>query len=213
MPFQLGHPLGTPNDADFQKRVLMALFDLFDRPAGPVLEDYGEDEEEVDDMTVLSCPVIYTDVDNDSGDQDPLLAGLNREMMAMRSWYDMAVAQRQRTTVGVSGIELDNLAGFVYSFLGDETPENPRSDVPLSNSLKMAVEDLKSYYIEGITAQPGQEKASSRRLADWFWDETVAGKVIWDVKTKYEKSEDRMMAMTAGHMLVPGDIVRKRQTG
>jgi hypothetical protein len=28
VPFELGRPLGVPNDADFQKRVLLAAFDL-----------------------------------------------------------------------------------------------------------------------------------------------------------------------------------------
>jgi hypothetical protein len=182
VPFQLGHPLGTPNDAEFQKRVLIALLGLFNRTDCPVIEDYDEEEEENDEVVMLSCPVNYSNMKSDSGDDDSLLAALKREMMAMRSWYEASVAKRGRTTVGVSGIALDNLGSFVCSFLQDGLPENPRDDVPLSNTLKMAVEDLKSYYIEGLTAQPGQETASSRKLADWFWDETVAGKVVWEIR-------------------------------
>jgi hypothetical protein len=208
VPFQLGHPLGTPGDAAFQKRVLLTLLDLFNRTEGPVLEDFDEDEEETDEMIVLSCPVNYTGIE---GDKDPLLSALKREMMAMRSWYEMSVAKRQRTTFGISRIGLEDIGDFIYSFLQDELPENPRNDVPLANTLKFAVEDLKSYYIEGITAQPGQEKVSAARLADWFWDETVAGQMIFDIKKAYEDNEDRALAMTASHFLVPGNIVRRKQ--
>lgn len=212
MPFQLGHPLGTPNDAEFQKRVLMVLLNLFNRTECPVLEDYDEEEEENDEMVMLSCPVNYSNMKSDSGEDGSPLSSLKREMTAMRSWYEASVAKRGRTTFGVSGVDLDNLGSFICSFLLDELPENPRDDVPLPNTLKMAVEDLKSFYIEGLTAQPGQETASSRKLADWFWDETVAGKVVWGIREACGKSEDRMMAMTAAHMLVPGDIVRRKQS-
>ena len=92
-----------------------------------------------------------------------------------------------------------------------EEPGNPRDDVSLPYALKMAVEDLKSYYVEGITAQPGQSGVSSKKLSDWFWDETVAGKVLLELKKVCEKSEDRMMAMMGGHFLVPGDVARRNQ--
>jgi hypothetical protein len=213
VPFQLGHPMGTPGDAAFQKRVLRALLDLFNRPEGPIIEDFNEDEEESDEIVMLSCPVIYSNIETESENKDPLYSALTREIRSMRSWYEASLAKRHRTTVGVSRLALDDLGDFIYSFLKDESPENPRDDVLLPNILKMAVEDLKSYYIEGLTAQPGQEKVSGKKLAEWFWEETVAGKVIWNVKTVCEKSNDRMMAMTAGHMLIPGDIARKKQAG
>ena len=124
----------------------------------------------------------------------------------------MALSQRKRTTVGACNIELENLGSFIYAFIEEKEPENPRDDVPLSNALKLAVEDLKSYYIEGITAQPGQEDTSSKVLQDWFWDETVAGKVLLELKKVCEVSEDRTMKMIGSHFMVPGDVVRRHIT-
>ena len=43
VPFELGRPLGPPNDAAFQKRVLIAALKLLEASGGPVLEDYPED--------------------------------------------------------------------------------------------------------------------------------------------------------------------------
>ena len=41
--FELGRPLGVPDDPAFQKRVLLAALRLLDTDSGPVLEDFGED--------------------------------------------------------------------------------------------------------------------------------------------------------------------------
>jgi hypothetical protein len=189
----------------------MSLLDLLERPAGPVLEDYPEDAPESDEVTVLACPVNFSAYLEDTGEKDSMLAALNREMTTMRTWYDMSVAKRQRTTVGGSGIGLDKLGEFICAFVRGETPENPRKDVALPYILKLAAEDLKSYYIEGITAQPGQSGVSSQKLADWFWDETVAGKVLLSLKKACESSEDRMTAMMGAHFIVPGDVSRRKQ--
>ena len=210
VPFQLGHPLGAPNDPDFQRQVLLAVLGLFKAPSGPVLEDFPEDEPENDEITVLACPVNFARNIDEEGETDEKKVALQREMTAMRPWYDMAVSQRKRTTFGASGIELDKLADFIYAFLEGNEPKNPRNDVPLSNTLKLAVEDLKSYYVEGITAQPGQENASSRVLQDWFWDETVGGKILLDLKKVCEASPDKMMSMIGSHFIVPGDVVRRQ---
>ncbi len=211
MPFELGHPFGAPDNPDFQRRVLIQLLNLFDRPSGPIIDDFPDDEPESGEEVVLACPVNYSEYYKEINDADSLLSALNVEISGMRSWYDMAVKKRGRTTVGVSKMDIDKLGGFIYSFVKGEEQENPRDDISLPYTLKLAVEDLKSYYIEGITAQPGQSDVSSQKLSDWFWDETAAGKVLLELKKACEKSEDRMMAMMASHFIVPGDVARRNQ--
>jgi len=208
--FQLGHPLGAPNDPDFQRKVLIATFELFKAPSGPVLEDFPEDEPENDEITMLACPVNFARNIDSSRETDAKKVAFRREMTAMRPWYDMAVTKRKRTTVGASCIDIEKLGDFIYAFLEGNEPENPRNDVPLSNTLKLAVEDLKSYYIEGITAQPGQEDASSKLLQNWFWDETVGGKILLDLKKVCEASPDKMMSLIGSHFIVPGDVARRQ---
>lgn len=209
--FQLGRPLGPPDDADFQKRVLVALLKLLEAPQGTVLEDFPEDEPESDEITVLACPVNFARDAEASGDADEMLAAFRREITAMRPWYDMAVNKRQRTTVGVSGIALEDLGDFIYALVRGEPPENPRDDLPLANTLKLAVEDLKSYYNEGITAQPGQEQASSKVLQDWFWDETVGGKVLLSLMQVCLESTDDALKMMGSHFIAPGDVARRHR--
>jgi hypothetical protein len=209
VPFQLGRPLGAPDHPDFQKKVLTAVLGLLEAPSGPVLEDFPEDEPENDAITVLSCPVSYSRDVLEKGGADPLLSSLCREITAMRTWYDLAVKKRGRTTVGVSGIPPEKLGDFIYAFVKGEEPPNPRDDISLPYTLKFAVEDLKAYYIEGVTAQPGQAGASGRILQDWFWEETVSGKVLLALKKTCEASPDKLMNMIGGHFIVPGDVARR----
>ena len=212
VPFQLGRPLGAPNDPVFQRKVLMALLGLLSAPSGPVLEDFPEDEPENDEITVLACPVNFTRSLDEDEDGDATKTALRREITAMRPWYDMAVNKRKRTTVGAGNIELENLGDFIYAFLEGNDPTNPRDDIPISNTLKLAIEDLKAYYIEGITTQPGQENAPSQVLQDWFWDETVAGRVLLELKKVCEASEDKMMSLIGAHFIVPGDVAGRQAT-
>ena len=210
VPFQLGHPLGAPGNPAFQQRVLNAVLNLFKAPAGSVLEDYTEDEPENNEIPVLACPVRYDNAAIEDTKGDAALRSFRREMTAMRPWYETAVNKRGRSTVGVSGIELDRLADFIYAFSKGVIPEYPRKEYAPGYMCKLAAEDLKSYYVEAVTAQPGQADISARRLQDWFWDETEAGRILLAVKKVCETSQDKMMNMIGAHFLVPGDIARRK---
>jgi hypothetical protein len=212
VPFELGRPLGTPDNPPFQRKVLAALLELFEEPSGPVLIDFPEDApESSEELEGLACPLYFSQVQVETDGVDSLLAAFRSEITAMRPWYEMSISKRNRTTVGVSGIEPDCLADFIYAFAQGREPDNPRKDIPLVYMLKYAVEDLKSYYIEGITAQPGQEGASSRLLEDWFWDETVAGKVLLELRKICQASTDKMMNMIGSHFIVPGEVARRKE--
>jgi hypothetical protein len=209
--FELGRPLGSPNDPVFQKRVLLAALKLLEAPTGPVLEDFPEDiPASTDTITTLACPVNFAQNEGDLGETDQLCAAFKREMVAMRPWYDIALEKHGRTTVGASRIDLDTIGDFICSFLTDAEPQNPRDDLSLAYTLKLAADDLKAYYTEGITAQPGQESASSRVLSDWFWGETVAAKVLLAVKAACQKSEDRLTQIIGSGLIVPSAAARSK---
>ncbi|MCJ7604998.1 MAG: hypothetical protein MUO19_03070 [Dehalococcoidales bacterium] len=212
VPFQLGHPLGAPDDAAFQRRVLMDVLHLLETTAQPpVLEDFPDDEPENDVITVLACPVNFAkSVEETEEGGDALLTALRREMTALRPWYETSLSQRRRTTVGASGIPVEGLADFIYAYIKGEEPPDLGTGIPLVYVLKNAVEDLKSYYVEGITAQPGQAGASSQVLQDWFWDDTAAGEVLLAVKKVCEASDDKMLSMIGSHFIVPGDVARRK---
>jgi hypothetical protein len=211
--FELGRPFGVPEDPEFQNRVLLAALKLFESSGGsfggPVLEDFPEDAPaSKNEITSLACPVNFTQPAADLSATDQLCESFIREMAAMGSWYDLAVKKRGRTTVGVSGLDIDAIGEFICSFLGDGFPENPGTDLSLAYSLNLATDDLKAYYFEGVTAQPGQESPSSEVISNWFWQETLAAKVLLEVIKACLKSDDPELRRVGGSFIVPRSQVK-----
>lgn len=78
-------------------------------------------------------------------------------------------------------------------------------------TLNLATDDLKAYYFEAVTTQPGQESPSSEVLSDWFYDETVAGKVLFALRDLGKKSEDGLMKILGNVLLIPAAQFNKRR--
>jgi len=210
VPFELGRPLGAPNDLSFQRRVLLSALSLFDAKTGPVLEDFPDDAPvSGGELTALSCPVNFDQKDVNLSEMDHLCSAFKKEILSMRLWYDLAVQKRGRTTYGVSRIELDNLDDFICSFLKGEVPDNPRDDIDLPYTLNLATDDLKAYYLEAITSQPGQESPSSESLSEWFYNDTLAGKVLYTLRDICKKSEDGLMKILGTVLIIPAVQVIK----
>lgn len=212
VPFELGRPVGVPNDPAFQTRVLMAALKLLEAGSGPLLEDYPEEAPVSEgEVTALSCPVDFGAKSNELTETEKLCSAFKREMISMRPWYDLAVQKRGRTTVGVSKVKLDDLDDFICSFLKGNTPENPRDDIALPYTLNLATDDVKAYYFEAITSQPGQESPSNKVLSDWFYDETIAGKVMFTLRDQGKKSNDGLMKILGSVLVVPAAQVNKKK--
>jgi hypothetical protein len=187
--------------------VLLAALKLLEARSGPVLEDYPEDVPSSHDIpTTLACPVNFTQTEVNLSEMEQLCTVFRREFISLKPWYDMAVKKQERTTVGISGIALDDVIDFLCSFLEGRMPENPRTDISLPYTLNLAVNDLKAYYYEAITAQPGQEAVSSLILAKWFWYETVAGQVLFTIREVSKKSEDVLMKIVGTALIVPTSV-------
>jgi hypothetical protein len=203
VPFELGRPLGVPGDAAFHRRVLHAALQLLEAPSGPVLVDFPEDAPAVtDDAAPLACPVSFARPPEELSAADHMRATLQREIGQLRTWYDLAVSTCGRTTVGVSRLTPEEMGTFIGVFLDGNAP-NPRSDVSIAALFRYAVEDLKSYYCEAITAQPGQKAVDSQTLADWFWRETAAGRVLFAVQKVCQHSEVPGLQVVASSFLIP----------
>ena len=64
--FELGRPLGIPDDAPFQRRVVKAALDLLARTDGPLIGDYPEHVTEAADFTGWACPINLAPAQVDS---------------------------------------------------------------------------------------------------------------------------------------------------
>ena len=151
----------------------------------------------------LACPVSFASPVSDLSDLDTLLVAFRQEIEQLRTWYDLAVDKRGRTTVGISGLGPDELGSFIGSFLDGGLPTGPRQDVASVTMFKLAAEDLKAYYCEAVTAQPGQEMPDSQTLANWFWRETTAGKMLFAIQESHSKGENGVLRLVSEQYLVP----------
>lgn len=203
VPFELGRPLGVPNNPNFQNRVILGALKLLEASEGPVLKDFPEDAPIGSaDQGPVACPVDFSTPREDMTDLERMLAAFQDEMAQMKTWFDLAKEKRGRTTSGTSGLTPEQAMDLISGFIKEGAVENPLPDILLGSALKMAVEDLKAYYFEAVTNQPGQP-TDSKTLADWFWGETVAARVINRVREVCMASDDEKLAMAGKAFLIP----------
>jgi hypothetical protein len=203
--FELGRPLGLPNDPAFQTRVLLSALRLLEASSGPVLEDFPEEAPASDtDAGLVACPVSFAPPGEDVTAKDDLLSAFKQEVDQMRNWYDLAVERRGRTTAGTTGMKPEQVAGFISAFVHGGPPANPVPDTSLGMALKMATEDLKAYYFEAVTARAGQP-TDSASLADWFWSQTAAARVINATREVCSDNADDELQLVGKRLLVPLD--------
>lgn len=202
VPFELGRPFGAPGDPAFQTKVLRAVLALLEREDGPViLEDFPDDAPapSEDEMAGWVCPV---NLPKPAAAEEPaMLENVLREIDRLAPWYAFGCERRGgRSTFGVSGLTIEEAVRFLHAFF-DGLPENPVPAVALGKALRLAGEDVRSWYQEAATARPGA--ASSRALADWFWNETAAGTLVQALRAVCTASADPGVRAVATSQLVP----------
>ena len=164
--FPLGRPLGKPSDAVFQTEVIKRALGLLDAEQGPVLEDYPIDLPDID-TPPPACPVSF----QHKRDDESWGGRLSQEVGALTPWYELGLKRRGRTTVGVCESSITDIVADVTTWADDVTQPFPEP-----SWLKLALEDLKSFYSEAITAQPGDYEAGYSDAL--IFDDTVLGDLI-----------------------------------
>jgi len=182
--FELGRPLGKPDDAPFQARVLRAQLDMLARTDGPLLVDYPEEVEGEVDLSGWACPISLAPQPSDT---------LDAEVARLATWYDRAVAARGRTTVGASGLDMPAAAALVTGAL--------EGALPPAQTLKLAVDDLRAFYLEAASAFP--DPGTSKTRIAWFWDETLLAKALLRLQPKLAASDDKQHRLLASLTLIP----------
>ena len=200
LDFPMGRPLGKPNDPDYQKKIIRAAFELFERSVGPVLEDFPDVIPVRDGRMGYALPPDYVLTTADVGDVDALVAEVQAEIEDLRPAYDAAVAARGRTTVGASEIEVTGLAPFVAEFVRGGKPESPRKGVTPIPMLKLVIEDLQAYYSETRTHRDSID--DFELLGAWFWEETRAGLLMMWLEAVALETEDRVLRAVVDMSLV-----------
>jgi hypothetical protein len=205
VPFELGRPLGVPNDPAFQKRVMRAAFALLDAERGPILVDFPEDVPASNDtsagMQGMVCPIAFPQVPDRTAPTSAIGIALLQEIDSLAPWYELAVSTRGRTTVGPSGLSIAAAGKYLAAFLDDQATASPRTDLARGHVLKLAYEDLKAYYAEAITLQNGYR--TSKQVEDWLFNATVLGSALWRLRAICRASTDEYLQFLGRNSIVP----------
>ena len=197
VPFMLGRPFGAPNEPNFQRRVLRALLSQYERPAGPILEDFPEDAPGTDDQKGgFACPVSFAAARVEAGG---LAQAMRSEIAQLASWYALAKKRRGRTTVGVFGPTVEAAARHVASYL-DGAPK-PVPGLSAGTAVKRACDDVKAYYYEAVAAQPGN--LAPNAIENWFWRETAAARAFLAIRQYCLNSNDESLKPLGKLSLIP----------
>ena len=190
VPFPLGRPLGIAGDAAFQHRVIAAALALFDRPEGPVLEDFPEPAPEDGSGKPWSCPVRFA---REAAGDD--VAGTARaELAGLDTWHELTTQRRGRTAAVTSRLAVEQCLELVV----DACEAGRTDDV---RRLKAAVEDLKTHYAEAVTARPGNPPAGA--VDAMLWNESALGRLLRRLAARGSESDDAAMRFFANDSLVP----------
>ncbi len=182
--FELGRPLGIPDDAPFQRRVVRSALDLLERTDGPLIADYPEHVPDVTDFSGWACPVNLT-----PGQTNALADEIER----LAPWHDRWLATLGRTTVGVSGLDMLSAGALIEHALASELPH--------AQPLKEAIDDLRAYYLEAAAAFPDPGTPATRK--EWFWGETQLAKAILALQPKLAASADPQHRILGNLTLIP----------
>jgi len=200
VPFMLGRPFGVPNDPGFQRKVLLAALTLLERVDTPLIEDFPEDAPH-DDLGAapegLVCPVSFPRLET----QGALTDRLVNEVGQLRAWHELAVNQRGRTTLGTTGLSPEELACFIASWTTEQPRSTFRQGLASAAAIKLACDELKAYYYEAKSMQPGRHP--SGEMQRWFWQDTAAGQAFLAIRDRAATSVDPAMQPIATLSLVP----------
>ena len=195
--FPLGRPLGMPQDAGFQLEVIDAALDLLNRSTGPVLADFPKDVPPLESDGLAACPVAFPKISDNQGTTWAIV--LTQEFELLEPWYELGLRRRDgRTLVGIAPqTPAENIAR-----LGRHLDEE---DVPTDLVwLKTAVEDLKAYYSEAMSAQPGEYDYKAQQ--NLFWQDTSLGAAIIKLFWYFQHSDNNAGKLFA-RALAPREAV------
>jgi len=165
--FPLGRPLGKPNDAAYQRRVLDAAFELLTRTEGPVLEDFPESIEDAS-AAPLSC-TLPPRVD-DGG------SAAVSEAKGLRKAFDRALETHGRTNVGRLA-DADGVVGLIEKFEVIAKGDDWKEAGIAPKDLMEATKDILSYYEEAASALV-EHTPAARAAESWFYRETETGSLM-----------------------------------
>lgn len=207
--FPLGRPLGEPENAAFQRKVLLKALRLLERADGPViLEEFTEDAPSMSDAADWRSHVALPPLSRPGPtDAASWADALRAELAVVRRHWEAAQRRFGRTTVGVSGIAPEAWAAFASRYLTGEIPDSPTPGLSGPLALRYLADDLKALYSEAVQAEGPMP--SAMQVSRWFWSETLAADFLRNLRQASLSSQSNGFGTVGGRFLVPAPFILK----
>ena len=202
VPFELGRPFGAPHQPGVQGRVLRSALELFDRDDGPnILIDFPEDAPPAESGASWSCPVSYATTapsDHSDASDDGLAARVKAEVALLQPWNESVSASTD--LLAASGRTVIAIVDLLDRLATDDGSAAAVTD-DFAQSLRLACDDIHSWYIDASLGQPGHASSAARN--DWFWSDTAVAHLIGAVASTLVDADDFETKMLARRAMVP----------
>lgn len=192
VPFELGRPIGPPNDAAFQKRVILAALESLEaKPQASLIVDFPDDDPREAADPNWRPPIAAAAI---AGDGAALAEALVAELRELAPAYAQSCTQRLRSTVGLSSLPPAECGEYIASWLRGNAPASPVPDMSPALALRFAIDDLKAFALEAGIARG---KASSKQLGDWLWNESALGAALQVLRQQCLAGDDEGLKAVA----------------
>jgi hypothetical protein len=207
VPFALGRPLGSANDAEFQKQVMRAALGMLETATEPTIEDYPIEAPAEALSGEWVCPVNFP-VPND----ESITARLIAEVTRLAPWSAETRAARGRSLFGVTGAapdQIESVARALGSIAdhGDLT-QAPSADIDWKFDMPLLVrhlaDDLRTFYHEAVAAQPGPGAPNHAALNDWIFSGTALGDALQAIAEHLTEQGAPMSLLVRGFLIPEG---------
>ncbi len=200
LPFMLGRPLGEPNDAPFQCRVLLQALRMLERADGPVLLEHFPD----DNPSWLDRPgwkpAVSLPMPGEYRSAVEWETAFRIELSTVLPVWELFKSRFGRSTVGLAGHPPERWPAFAASFLEGALPTVPAHETP-ALALRFMADDLKALYGEAVQADGAPP--SARQIDWWFWRQTVAGQLLIALRGISLTSGNNALKTVGGRFFVP----------
>ncbi len=189
VPFELGRPLGPPSNPEVQLQVLRQALGLIETAQQAIIEDFETDDPRATPAKVWNAPGIDA------------MTTVAEECAALKVYYQQQCVSQSRTSVGVAKtpiIELAELFDHVYQH---NKLKEIREDISSRLMFRLALDDLKAYYIEA--ALGNNKQPSSVQIYDWIWKDTLLGKQMRELRKRFMESDDKKISDLGAKFIVP----------
>jgi hypothetical protein len=148
----------------------------------------------------MACPVNFAQDHTET----TLVSRVQSEISQLRVWHDRFIQMQGKTATGVSIMELEAIPTFIRNWANGVPEKTDSLDAQPADVLRLACEELKTFYSEAVLAQPGLHSIES--VQDWFWQQTSAGKLLLELQGHLIKCGDKHLRFFAKNNLVPRRI-------